>query len=163
MVRRGILLTAAVVALCFVSTASAAGPPTVEQFRFTGVDAEFSAELTEACGFPITVNADAHETHIFFSDGSEQDVIHYSATFVVSGRTQLVEDDNFRILFNTSGLFVSGQDFRLLAPDGTTLLKNRGNFSATDSGFTLHGPHPSFTAGLGYCDFLTYRFERRGV
>ena len=156
MIRVGMLLTAALVLLVFASTAAAqGGQPTIEQFRFSGVDSTFSSELSASCGFPITVNADSHETHIFYSDGSEQDLIHYTATFVVNGRTQLIEDDNYRILFTASGVSVSGQDFRLLTPAGTTVLKNRGNISISGSGFTFHGPHPSITHTLGYCDFLT--------
>ena len=156
MIRVAMSLTAASVLLAFASTASAqGGQPTIEQFRFSGVDASFSSELSAACGFPITVNADSHETHIFYPDGSEQDLIHYTATFIVNGRTQLIEDDNLRILFTSSGVSVSGQDFRLLTPDGKTVLKNRGNISVSSSGVTFHGPHPSITNKLGYCDFLT--------
>ena len=138
------------------ASASAQGQPTVEQLRFTGVDDSFSAELSADCGFAITVNADSRETHIFSADGSEQDLIHYTAVFDVGGQTKLVEDDNFRLLVSASGsVFVSGVDYRLVSADGVTLLKNRGNLSfATPDQLTFHGPHPSITSGFDLCGYL---------
>ena len=151
-----VLLLAFAALLGIAATASAQGQPRIEQFRFTGVDADFSAEISADCGFAITVNADSHETHIFFSDGSEQDLIHYTAGFVVGGQTKLVEDDNFRLLVDSSGaVSVSGVDYRLLSPSGETLLKNSGNIAFTPPDqLVFHGPHPSITSGFDVCGYL---------
>jgi hypothetical protein len=142
--------------LAGAATASAQGGPTVEQFRFTGVDDSFSAELSANCGFAITVNADSHETHIFSADGSEQDLIHYTAAYEVGGQTKLSEDDNFRLLISSSGsVFVSGADYRLVSAGGVTLLKNSGNLSFTPPDqLAFHGPHPSITSGFDLCAYL---------
>ena len=152
-----VLLLAFAALLAIAATASAQGPPRIEQFRFTGVDADFSAEISAACGFAITVNADSHETHIFFSDGSEQDLIHYTAKYVAGGKTKLVEDDNFRLLVTSSGaVSVSGVDYRLLSASGETLLKNSGNIAFTPPDqLVFHGPHPSITSGFDVCGYLT--------
>jgi hypothetical protein len=152
-----VVLVAALAALVAgAATASAQGQPTVEQFRFAGVDDTFSAELSADCGFAITVNADSHETHIFSADGSEQDLIHYTAAFDVGGETKLIEDDNFRLLVSPSGsVFVSGADYRLVSAAGVTLLKNRGNLSFTPPDeLSFHGPHPSITSGFDLCGYL---------
>ena len=55
-------------ALGAAATASAQGP-TVEQFRFTGIDDTFGDELSAGCGLDVTVDGDAHETHVFYADG----------------------------------------------------------------------------------------------
>lgn len=149
------LLTASV-ALMLAAGASAAGQPTIEQFHFAGVDDTFSAELTQACGFPISINADSRETHIFYTDGSEQDLIHYTASYSVGGHTKLIEQDNFRLVVDAAGTVrVSGVDYRLLSPSGSTLLKNSGNLQFTPPDqLVWHGPHPSITSGFDLCGYL---------
>ena len=49
---------------------------------------------------------DAHETHIFYPDGTEHDLIHYFATYVVGGQTRLIEDDNFRVRSSSTDVSV---------------------------------------------------------
>jgi hypothetical protein len=135
---------------------AAGGKPTIEQFSFVGVDTGASGDLSAQCGFDVIANVNAHETHLFFPDGSEQDLIHYQAAYVVGGETKLIEDDNFRLLATASSVTVSGQDFRLLTPDGATILKNRGNlnFNFDTNSLTFHGPHPSITDGFDICAAL---------
>ena len=141
--------------LMCASTAFAARPH-VEQFRFTGIDDTASADVSDFCGFAITIQVTAHETHLFRADGSEMDLIHYHAQYVVGGEVKLLEDDNFREVIGSDGsLRVSGMDFRIESPDGTTLLKNRGNITfVPPDQLSWHGPHPSITEGFDICGAL---------
>jgi hypothetical protein len=152
--RNSVLLAVAGLLLC--ASPALAARPHVEQFRFTGIDDTFSQELSDSCGFPITVSVSAHETHIFRADGSEQDLIHYQASYLVGGEVRLLEDDNFRLVSGADGsVRVSGSDFWLKAPDGTTILKNRGNLTfIPPDNLTFHGPHPSITDGVDICALL---------
>jgi hypothetical protein len=157
---RAVSVVAALLAFVLIGAGAASaqgGRPTIEQFRFTGVDTDASDEISAICGFEITVNVAAHETHILYPDGTEQDLIHYFATYVVGGQPRLIEDDNFRIRSSSADVSVSGQDFRLIAPDGSTILKNAGNlhFEFDTQTLTFHGPHPSITEGVDICGLLT--------
>ncbi len=144
------------VLLVVVSVAAAAGRPVVEHFRGQGIDHEFSAELTQACGFPITVRFKAHETHLFYPDGSTTEIIHYTATYLTARGPQLIEDDDYRVHGNASQTIFTftGIPFRIEDPSGRVLIKDRG-FARFDftNGFdeVLHGPHPSLVDGFDLC------------
>ena len=70
----------------------------------------------------------------------------------MAGQLKLIEDDDFRLLLDPAGsVSVSGVDYRLLGPDGTTLLKNSGSIQFTPSdGLSWNGPHPGIS-GVSTC------------
>jgi hypothetical protein len=146
---RGLLifLAAAIASFALIPTASAS-PPQVEQFRFVGVDDTFSEELTNACGFPVTVTVDAHETHLFFEDRG-QFSIHYNATVSGNGNTLLLRNNVLEI-DTAESVTVVGVPFRVLNAEGKTLVKDAGflYFSFEDGTLVLHGPHPGLSFDL---------------
>jgi hypothetical protein len=60
------------VALCVVAPVSAAGKPEITHVREAGVNVEFSAELSEFCGFEVVVFEDVRATERDYADGSER-------------------------------------------------------------------------------------------
>jgi hypothetical protein len=55
---------------------AAGGQPTVTHQRSSGIDAEISADLTEFCGFPISVFHEVNATIRVYPDGSERDTVN---------------------------------------------------------------------------------------
>ena len=102
------------------ATPAAAAGPTVEQCIFIGVDDTFSDELTAACGFPVTVTVDAHETHLVFDDGTFRALIHYNATVTGPGGT-LVLNNNVNQVESSESFREAGTRFRVSTIDGRTL------------------------------------------
>jgi hypothetical protein len=146
---RSLLVFLVVAVASFVLIPSAlASTPQVEQFRFVGVDDSFSEELTNVCGFPVTVSVDAHETHLFFEDRG-QFIIHYNATVTANGNTLLLRN-NLLEIDTAQSVTLVGVPFRVLDADGKTLVKDAGflYFSFEDGTLILHGPHPSFNFDL---------------
>ena len=138
--RRVSFLVLVVLGLVAITTPAAAASPTVEQFRFVGVDESFSAELTADCGFPVTVTVDAHETHIVFDDGTSQAIIHYHATVTGGGGT-LVLNNNVNEVISSESYRAAGTPFRVSTVDGRTLAKRAGLliFEFADGTLTFHG------------------------
>jgi hypothetical protein len=138
-----VFLVLAVASFALIPSASAS-PPQLEQFRFVGVDDGFSEELTDACGFPVTVTVDAHETHLFFENRG-QFIIHYNATVTANDNTLLVRNNLLEIDTALSVTTV-GIPFRVLNAEGKTLVMDAGflYFSFIDGTLVLHGPHPGF-------------------
>jgi hypothetical protein len=142
-----VFLTAAIASFALIPAASAS-PPEVEQFSFVGVDDTFSEELTNACGFPVTVTVDAHETHLFFEDRG-QFIIHYNATVTGNGNTLLLRN-NLLEIDAAESVTIVGIPFRVLDAEGKTLVKDAGflYFSFEDGTLVLHGPHPGLNFDL---------------
>jgi pectate lyase len=113
-----------------------------------GVDDTFSEELTNACGFPVTVTVDAHETHLFFED-QVQVSIHYNATITGNGKTILLRNNDLEIE-TAQSVTIVGVPFRVLDAEGKTLVKDAGflYFSFEDGTLVLHGPHPGLNFDL---------------
>ncbi len=146
------VLAAAVLAAVPVGAASA-NTDQVEQFRFVGVDDDFSAELTDLCGIPLTVTVDAHETHLFFEDRG-QFIIHYTA--VITGGANVIQlAENFVETDTDDSVTWVGVPFHVLDAEGRTLIRDAGyaSFAFEDGMVTLHGPHPGFY-GFDICGAL---------
>jgi len=141
-------LAAAAIAPFALAPAASADAPQVEQFTFVGVDDTYSEELSERCGFPITVTVDAHETHLTFEDRS-QAVIHYAATVTGNGQTLMLRNNNLEI-DTTHSVTVVGIPMRVLTAGGRTLVKDAGflSFDYDSGALVLHGPHPALTFDL---------------
>ena len=154
--RRVSIVVLAVLGLTIMAaTPAAAAGPTVEQFSFTGVDDGFSDELTEACGFPVTVTVDAHETHLAFDDGTFRALIHYNATVTGPGGT-LVLNNNFNEVESSESFRDAGIRFRVSTIDGQTLGMLAGLliFEFADGTLTIHGLE-KFAEGFSFCGALS--------
>ena len=152
--RRVSILGLAALGLAFVATPAVAAGPTVEQFRFVGVDDDQSAELTADCGFPVTVTVDAHETHLLFDDGTFQALIHYNATVTGAGGT-LVLNNNVNEVDSSESFRAAGTPLRVSTIDGRTLAKQAGLliFQFADGTLTFHGSlRPA--EGFSFCEAL---------
>jgi hypothetical protein len=152
--RRVSILVLAALGLAFVATPAAAAGPTVEQFRFVGVDDTFSAELTADCGFAVTVTVDAHETHLLFDDGTFQALIHYNATVTGAGGT-LVMNNNVNVIESSELFRSAGTSLRVSTIDGRTLAKEAGLliFQFADGTLTFHGTRRP-AEGFSFCEAL---------
>ena len=138
--RRVSIVVLAVLGLTVMAvTPAAAAGPTVEQGIFTGVDDTFSDELTAACGFPVTVTVDAHETHLVFDDGTFRALIHYNATVTGPGGT-LVLNNNENVAESSESFRDAGIRFRVSTIDGQTLGMLAGLLIFEFADGTLGGP-----------------------
>ena len=142
------------VGLAAFATPAGAAAPTVEQFRFVGVDDDFSAELTADCGFPVTVTVDAHETHLVFDDGTFQALIHYNATVTGGGGTLLL-NNNVNEIISPELFRDAGTPFRVSTIDRRTLAMQAGLliFEFNDGTLTFHGTFRP-EGGFSICEAL---------
>ena len=154
--RRVSIVVLAVLGLTVMAaTPAAAAGPTVEQFSFIGVDDTFSDELTAACGFPVTVTVDAHETHLVFDDGTFRALIHYNATVTGPGGT-LVLNNNVNQVESPESFREAGTRFRVSTIDGRTLgmLSGLLIFEFATGTLTIHGLE-KFAEGFSFCGALS--------
>jgi hypothetical protein len=149
----GVGLAAVGVLVLTMSVTALAAKPEINHFRFTGVNEEASAGLTEFCGFPITVFEDVHATERTYPDGRLRDTVHERITYT-AGSQQLFERNNFQFFFDPGENIqrFTGVPFRIQDESGRVIFKDRGNvaFNA-DTGEIVweHGKHPSLSAPAG--------------
>ena len=115
----------------------------------------FSDELTDACGFPVTVTVDAHETHIVFDDGTFQALIHYNATVTGPGGT-LVLNNNVNQVESPDSFREAGTRLRVSTIDGRMLGMQAGLliFEFANGTLTIHGLE-KFAEGFSFCGALS--------
>ena len=141
----GFCVAAVGVALALVVPA-AAGPPEINHDRFTGVNEEASADVSEFCGFEVIVFEDVVATERFYADGSGRSTVNQRITYT-AGDQQLFEHNSFQLYFD-AGQEISrftGVVFRIVDESGRVIFKDRGNVAFDRDGQIIweHGPHPS--------------------
>jgi hypothetical protein len=124
----------------------AGGKPVITHERSSGVDPEISADLTEFCGFPISVFHQVNATIRVYPDGSERDTVNERFTYT-AGSQQLFEHDTFQFFFDADQEITrfTGVPFRIQDESGRVIFKDRGNVAFDRDGNVIweHGPHPS--------------------
>jgi hypothetical protein len=125
----------------------------------SGIEPEESANLTQFCGFAVSVFHEVDATLRAYPDGSERDTVNESFTYT-AGPQRLFERDTFQFFFD-AGQEISrftGVPFRIQDESGRIIFKDRGNVAFDRDGnvFWEHGPHPSVhdTSGRTICDDL---------
>jgi hypothetical protein len=154
------LSATAVLALAAGAPASAAGgKPVVTHVHVSGIEPEESANLTQFCGFAVSVFHEVDATLRAYPDGSERDTVNESFTYT-AGPQRLFERDTFQFFFD-AGQEISrftGVPFRIQDESGRIIFKDRGNVAFDRDGNVVweHGPHPSVhdTSGRTICDDL---------
>src|SRR5215208_712741 len=139
-------VTAAVALAVGIAGGAGAAQPTIEHFSCSGIDEEFSALLSDECGFEVTVFVRERTTARTYADGSERDTTTFRATFS-SPTTSLYEKDTYQFYFDADQetLRFTGVPFRIQDADGNVIFKDRGLVVFDTEGHVLteHGPHPS--------------------
>jgi hypothetical protein len=124
------------------------------------VDAARSADLTQFCGFPITVTFDAQGTIRLYPDGSERDTVdqHITYTAAISSSSSTTRSSSCSTRVRRSRAtraFQSGSRTRAAG----VILKDRGNVAFEPRRQPPVGarPHPSLHATTGdICDALSH-------
>jgi hypothetical protein len=149
----GVGLAAVGVLVLTMSVTASAAKPEINHFSFTGLNEEASADLTEFCGFPITVFEDTRATERTYPDGTLRDTVHQRITYT-AGSQQLFERNSFQFFFDPGQNIerYTGVPFRIQDESGRVIFKDRGNvaFNA-ETGEVVwdHGKHPSLSGPAG--------------
>jgi hypothetical protein len=129
-----------------MSATASAAKPEINHFTFTGVNEEASADLTEFCGFPISVFEDTRATERTYPDGTLRDTVHQRITYT-AGTRQLFERNGFQLFFDPDENIqrFTGVPFRIQDESGRVIFKDRGNIAFNaDTGEIVsdRGKHP---------------------